>query len=192
MQIGDYVRSVRERRGLSQLELARLSGLSPSFICLLEQNKRKDITSETVYKLTRALRIPVGDYYEHTQSEYFIIADRQKQPEEILKELSQSLPVVIPVYKNLQDKKPSTYHYIPRELIKGGIKVYGLMADRDVKNFCKEGDLLICSKNMQPNVGDYCIYEKDNDICIIQFQGKTESELSVIIELVRKFREKLV
>jgi transcriptional regulator with XRE-family HTH domain len=58
--IGDRIRDVRKRRGLSQSELAALSGVSISLIRKLEQAERQDARLETLRKLAVALRVPTS------------------------------------------------------------------------------------------------------------------------------------
>ncbi|MBF6326751.1 helix-turn-helix domain-containing protein [Nocardia cyriacigeorgica] len=55
--LGDRVASVRKRRGLSQQELARVSGISLSLIKKLEQGARNDVRLETLRALAVALRV---------------------------------------------------------------------------------------------------------------------------------------
>jgi transcriptional regulator with XRE-family HTH domain len=57
-QIGERVRNVRERCGLSQTELADLSGVSLSLIRKLEQGERADTSVETLRKLADAMDVP--------------------------------------------------------------------------------------------------------------------------------------
>jgi transcriptional regulator with XRE-family HTH domain len=59
--IGRRIQSVRKRRGLSQKQLADLSGVSASLIRQLEQEKREDTRLETLRKLAVALRVPTAD-----------------------------------------------------------------------------------------------------------------------------------
>ncbi|MFF4222675.1 helix-turn-helix domain-containing protein [Streptomyces abikoensis] len=63
--LGRRLRDVRKRRGLSQRELAALSGVSLSLIRKLEQAERDDTRLETAHRLAVALRVPtsrlVGD-----------------------------------------------------------------------------------------------------------------------------------
>jgi transcriptional regulator with XRE-family HTH domain len=63
--IGDRVRDVRGRRGLSQRELSALSGLSLSLVRKLGQGERQDIRIETARKLAVSLDVPtmalIGD-----------------------------------------------------------------------------------------------------------------------------------
>jgi DNA-binding Xre family transcriptional regulator len=63
--IGDRVRDVRRRRGLSRRELSALSGLSLSLVRKLGQGERQDIRIETARKLAVSLDVPtmalIGD-----------------------------------------------------------------------------------------------------------------------------------
>jgi transcriptional regulator with XRE-family HTH domain len=56
--VGDRVRDVRKRRGLSQRQLADLSGVSISLIRKLEQDDYGNVRLETLHKLAATLRIP--------------------------------------------------------------------------------------------------------------------------------------
>jgi transcriptional regulator with XRE-family HTH domain len=56
--LGDRVRDVRKRRGLSQRELAERSGVSLSLVRKLEQADYGNVRLETLHKLAVALRIP--------------------------------------------------------------------------------------------------------------------------------------
>ena len=55
--LGDRVREARRRRGLTQRDLARLSGLSLSLVRKLEQDERGDIRIETAHKLAASLGV---------------------------------------------------------------------------------------------------------------------------------------
>lgn len=59
--IGERVQEVRKRRGLTQRELARATGLSLSTITKLEQGKYGDLRMETARTIAMALRIPTTD-----------------------------------------------------------------------------------------------------------------------------------
>ncbi|MDH2389108.1 helix-turn-helix domain-containing protein [Streptomyces sp. HNM0663] len=56
--LGDRLRDVRKRRGMTQQELARESGVSVSLIRKLEQGERQDARLETVRRLAASLRVP--------------------------------------------------------------------------------------------------------------------------------------
>jgi transcriptional regulator with XRE-family HTH domain len=58
--IGDRIREVRKRRGLTQRELARSSGVSVSLIRKLEQDDYGDVRLETAHRLAVVLRVPTS------------------------------------------------------------------------------------------------------------------------------------
>ncbi|MFJ5677878.1 helix-turn-helix domain-containing protein [Streptomyces sp. NPDC093097] len=55
---GQRVKEVRKRRGLTQTELAKASGVSLSTVRKLEQGERETARLETLRKLAQALRVP--------------------------------------------------------------------------------------------------------------------------------------
>ena len=56
--IGERIRSVRKRRGLTQQGLAGLADVSASLIRKLEQDARRDVRLETLRKIAVALKVP--------------------------------------------------------------------------------------------------------------------------------------
>ncbi|MFF2959768.1 helix-turn-helix domain-containing protein [Streptomyces sp. NPDC057963] len=56
--LGDQLRDVRKRRGMTQQGLARESGVSVSLIRKLEQGERQDARLETVRRLAASLGVP--------------------------------------------------------------------------------------------------------------------------------------
>lgn len=56
--IGERLRDVRKRRGMSQAELSKNSGVSLSLIRKLEQGERSDTRLETARQLAAALHVP--------------------------------------------------------------------------------------------------------------------------------------
>ncbi|MFF4125705.1 helix-turn-helix domain-containing protein [Microbispora rosea] len=56
--IGERIRSVRKRRGLTQQGLADMAGVSASLIRKLEQDARRDVRLETLRKIAVALKVP--------------------------------------------------------------------------------------------------------------------------------------
>ena len=58
MDYGKAIRIVRAAKGLSQRDLARLTGYNSSYVSLLERGLREPATS-TLKKLARVLGVPV-------------------------------------------------------------------------------------------------------------------------------------
>lgn len=59
--VGERLRTVRKRRGLTQRELATLAGVSISLVRKLEQGEKEDTRLETLRKLATALRVSTSD-----------------------------------------------------------------------------------------------------------------------------------
>lgn len=57
MNFGEKVKTLRKTRDLTTTELARMAGLSQSFISDIENGRRKTPTSKTLDKLSAALRV---------------------------------------------------------------------------------------------------------------------------------------
>ncbi|HEX6525783.1 MAG TPA: helix-turn-helix transcriptional regulator, partial [Streptosporangiaceae bacterium] len=58
--LGERLTSVRKRRGLTQRELAKASGLSYSLVKKVEQDDYGELRLETAHKLATALRVPTA------------------------------------------------------------------------------------------------------------------------------------
>jgi transcriptional regulator with XRE-family HTH domain len=54
--IGDELRAVRKKAGLSQEELAERAGIHRTYVSLLERN-RKSPTLDVLFRVCRALRV---------------------------------------------------------------------------------------------------------------------------------------
>jgi transcriptional regulator with XRE-family HTH domain len=55
--IGDQIRRLRQRRGLSQPALAQLAGLSRIYIAKIEAGERTSPSFPTLERVARALRV---------------------------------------------------------------------------------------------------------------------------------------
>lgn len=84
VDIGDKLRSLREDRGMSTTELARLSGLSQSFISDIENKRRTSPRQQTIEKLAKALRVSPNYFFDEslvTPLDVFKEANRQVSDE---------------------------------------------------------------------------------------------------------------
>jgi transcriptional regulator with XRE-family HTH domain len=64
MSLGEYIKTARRRRGLSQWELSRLSGLTRSHLSRLELDSFDNPSAETFLCLAKALKIHPNDLYQ--------------------------------------------------------------------------------------------------------------------------------
>ena len=84
MGVGDLIRLNREKRGISQSELARRLGITRSFMSKLEKEQRT-ISSDTLIKISDILNCPIEDLYPNDtkrnieiNKENILILDRDK------------------------------------------------------------------------------------------------------------------
>jgi transcriptional regulator with XRE-family HTH domain len=61
MDIGKRIRALREERGLTQREVARRAGLTPSGVGFIEHGQTRNPSAETVVAVARALGVPVEE-----------------------------------------------------------------------------------------------------------------------------------
>lgn len=59
-----FIREIREKKGLSQEELAKLSGISASHIGYIENGERQP-TLLVMCKLADALKVSINELYEY-------------------------------------------------------------------------------------------------------------------------------
>ncbi len=59
MNIGRAIKLCRSQKAMTQMELARRSGVSLSYVSLIEQNKR-DPTMSVVEEISRGLEVPLS------------------------------------------------------------------------------------------------------------------------------------
>lgn len=62
-EIGNKLRKLRKIRGLTAEELANISGVSRSYILLIEGGHRKEVSNKVIEKLAKALRVN-PDYFK--------------------------------------------------------------------------------------------------------------------------------
>ncbi len=77
MNIGDKIRKLREEKGITQTELARLSKLTSVAICNIENGKRPVPSSGTLQKLASAL---------HVTTDYLLSDEEEFSDEDILRD----------------------------------------------------------------------------------------------------------
>jgi len=186
--LGEFVKTTRSKRGLSQAELAKLADLSASFICRIEKGDYKSVTVASLNKLARALKVPISDLSN------FLLDKGQKEdlpkktPYEIINELSLSLPAIVPVYADISSRQILEYVFVPRELVSNGgreMKLIGIKSSGlEFNDVVHDGDIIICGKDVPPSPGDLCIRMEGEKMVIAPYKKKDDC-FAVIIQVVR-------
>ncbi len=99
MNFGSAIKTCREAKGMSRSALAQLFDISPSYITLIEQNKR-DPNLSVVYKIADSLNIPPPILM-------FLAADTESF-ESIDKDIAEKLALLtLKILKKSSDARPT-------------------------------------------------------------------------------------
>jgi transcriptional regulator with XRE-family HTH domain len=74
VSFGEHIRVARLQRGLSQDACAVAAGLHRTHISLIERGPRREMTLDTLVKLSRALGVSPGELLER-----YVASDRSAQ-----------------------------------------------------------------------------------------------------------------
>lgn len=102
MNIGETIKSIRKRKGLSQQELATLSGISQTYLSQIEKSERQSPTIDVLQKISEALDLP----YPVLE---FLTIDLSKVENRKLvafKKIESALNALIKEYFPLENKNP--------------------------------------------------------------------------------------
>lgn len=110
MEFGNHLKALREKRGLSQGELARRSGVSWSYISFLEAGKRKSPSVKIILALAGALAVSVEELLGQDSREplqmSMDMAEFAKLPPELREFLLKDiLPIIERMAKKLSDRE---------------------------------------------------------------------------------------
>jgi repressor LexA len=165
VEIGDYIKALREQRGLSPADLARLSVISPAHISLLEKNKRKNIRHDTAIKLCRAFEISVAEFYEGFKSNNTSESNKViKRPQDIAKRFLKEVDALMCTQVPIRGSVPAGIPTVKEESIEGYIAV---AKDELVTTRKDIYALRVCGESLEgDNIhdGDLLIIEPDSDI----------------------------
>ena len=99
MKIGQAIKMIRTRRGLSLTELSRRSGCSVSYLSMLETGGRQDPTISKVKTIAQSLNVPI-------EILFFLAADKNELVG-IDKDLSAQLATAALEFLRDADEQPS-------------------------------------------------------------------------------------
>jgi transcriptional regulator with XRE-family HTH domain len=193
MSLGEFVRKTREIRGLTQHELAALSGLGRGYISLIELDRIHETSSNKILKLAKALRVKPDEIYAAAG---YIKEKTKYSPRNILdsiKELQalETNLIAVPIVAELHmPGEIQEYVYMAR--VKAGPTNYvGVRA----KGYClepdiKDGDILIIDKDAEPETGKTVLCYHDDQPKLIRFKNFNDLKncdiYGVVIAINRK------
>jgi transcriptional regulator with XRE-family HTH domain len=179
MSLGKYIKAVRNRRGISQWELSRLSGLTRSHISRLELDDYENPTAETFLALARALKIHPNELYQ--AAGYIEEHGRfRKGPHNTIDETIASLeiqPVNIPVASDIERLKAgvfdlgqiTSWSFADNGSMNAkGLLVRGFSLEPEVR----EGDVIIVSTDVPLRDGNIVLSYLDEKLSLTRYSDE--------------------
>jgi transcriptional regulator with XRE-family HTH domain len=180
MSLGQFIKEQRLSRGLSQWELARLSGLGRSHLSRLELDDYKHPSAETFLALATALKVHPNDLYQaagYVKNTRF----RRGPPRalrRILAELEIAQPAIVPVateiHTRVADVNQNACWAFPNNGSKR-IRAF-LVQGFSLKPQIKEGDVIFVDPEKTPSSGNVILcYEGDKVRLARHLVGKSNN-----------------
>ncbi|WP_434304197.1 helix-turn-helix domain-containing protein [Clostridium botulinum] len=67
--IGDNIKKIRIKQNISAKQLSELTGLTQAYLSMLENNKRKNPSTETLQKIADALGVSVNEFFDYNNED---------------------------------------------------------------------------------------------------------------------------
>ncbi len=170
MSLGQYIRAVRLNRGLSQWELAALSGLGRSHISRLELDNYERPSAETFLSLAKGLKLNPSELYQAAGYTGVHKFRRGRTPEEALAQLEIITPTHVPIIAGLSEKESDVVQYASwgfsgnGEANLKGLRVQGFSLEPEIK----EGDIIFFDAGKAPNHGNILLCYQDEQIRLVR------------------------
>lgn len=180
MSLGKYIQAVRHRRGISQWELSKLSGLTRSHISRLELDNFENPKAETFLSLARALKVHPNELYQ--AAGYIEEGGRfRKGPPKTLDEAVAGLEIQfvnIPVtgdVKKISNGVCDLEQYASWGLADGigrnikGLLVHGFSFEPEIR----EGDVIFVSSDMSLVAGNLVLCYRDGKLALVRYSRES-------------------
>lgn len=175
MGVGDVVRHLREERGWTQQQLSSYSGLSRSYISLLEIGEIEKPSGQVLTKLAHAFRMSM----EEIMKAIGYLTGGGPRPrgiDEILEEARAAAPLAVPVVEQPASAGPGQvvldYVYLSPTLGRG----HNLVAV-PVKGSCmapriEDGDIVVVDRDAHPQNGQTVVATVNDEVLVKRFFRK--------------------
>jgi transcriptional regulator with XRE-family HTH domain len=177
MSLGEYIKTIRHRRGLSQWELSRLSGLTRSHLSRLELDDIEDPSAETFLSLARGLKVHPNDLYQaagYIDENAHFRRSLEKTPEEAFAELEKIALQPVPVVDKIHSQGSAVVQYSQWELSQGEHnQVIGLLAKGfNLEPEVREGDIILIHRGQTPAHGSVVLCYRNEQVQLARYDGQ--------------------
>lgn len=156
LELGQYLRAIRESLGYSTYDVNKLCDISPSYLSLVETGKRKP-SAIILKKLAPIYSLDYIDLYEKAGYLDLIESEKLKTaiPSSAVVFVYGTIPAGVPMemIEDIIDTEE-----IPADMLKGGKQYFGLKVKGDsMYPEYRDGDIIICEKVEDCESGEECV-----------------------------------
>jgi transcriptional regulator with XRE-family HTH domain len=178
MSLGKYIKAIRRRRGLSQWELSRLSGLTRSHLSRLELDDFENPSAGTFLSLARALKIHPNDLYQaagYIEGNARFRRSLVRTPQEALAEIEQVPFKPVPLLDTINNRTSGLVKYRRQEPAdESATSVIGLLARGfSLEPEIKEGDVIFVDRAQQPGPGNVVLCCQDEKVRLMRYGSQS-------------------
>jgi len=168
--LGEVIRRIRKEKGLTQGELAKLSGLRRSTIVLYETTGVKKPNAEALLKISYGLKVDPATLFAAAGLGYYVSSQRpMKRLKDIVDELYMQLPAEVPIYDDFiavcrdlgqrMSIEPMSMLYRNKEDVVRPLEGY-VVSNTDMEPLIVDGDIVVIDRSLEPVEGNivYCVH----------------------------------
>jgi transcriptional regulator with XRE-family HTH domain len=179
MSLGEYIKYVRRRRGLSQWELSRLSGLTRSHLSRLELDNFESPSAETFLSLAKALKVHPNDLYQaagYIEENTRFRRETIKNSDEAFAELEKMALFPVPVLQGSNSELADSMRGSPFGLsIDDETHIVGLYARGfSLEPEVVEGDLILVDREKRPAQDNIVLGFLEHKVQLLRYPLKFE------------------
>ncbi len=197
MSLGEYIKTVRRRRGLSQWELSRLSGLTRSHLSRLELDNFESPSAETFLSLAKALKVHPNDLYQaagYIEENSRFRRDTLKNADEAFAELEMLALLPFPVFQGSNAELAETIKSGPGACNENKPHIVGLYARGfSLEPEVLEGDIIFIDPEKKPALDNILLGFWDHKIQLTRYQLERDDPddlagiFGVVVGINRRF-----
>jgi transcriptional regulator with XRE-family HTH domain len=190
MSLGEYIKTVRRRRGLSQWELSRLSGLTRSHLSRLELDNFESPSAETFLSLAKALKVHPNDLYQaagYIEENARFRRETVRNADEAFEELEKLALFPVPVLQGSTSELADSMQSRFSASADGKPQIVGFYARGfSLEPEVVEGDIILVDRERKPAQDNIVLGFLENRMQLLRYQLKL-IDFGGIDDLVRIF-----
>lgn len=176
VEFSEYLKNMREKRGLTIRQLEAFSGVSNAYISQIESGERKTPSPKILKKLAKPLRVSIEELY--SAAGYLGVAEDQADYTAATLKMLPVLGIIRAGSPLFADENIIGYEPANADDLKGGEYFYlRVTGDSMIGSRIQEGDLVLVRKQDDVNSGQIAVVMVNSDEATIKKVYKQDDQL---------------